>query len=234
MFLILQVKLDAPKQGEPLGLNSVRQMSNVQQDIHGAIFDDSQFEDDDMIDQSEESPSTKQESASVLAFKSIIPLLLSRMISVGLFTLLPYSDVTFGAIAVIMLLTRHPAILILSIINFGPLRNTLGIYLENLPDHVSSFVDYLKDRTCFRGSSVDDQRRSFVSEESSDTASSSSDEVEKRASGDGLVSRIGNKTSPLIVGERMSAMSPSSTPDKTPTLVMAKRPDSSSLPAVLC
>lgn len=224
--------------GPTMPMERVTQGS-VQQDIHGAIFDDSG--DDDIIDPSEESPSSKQESASMLAFKAIIPMWLSRMLCVALFVVLPYSVLTFGTIAAIMLLTRHPFILLISIINFGPLRNTVGVYIDNLPDHIMSFVDIMRFGSLCSSSS-DDQRRSIVSDESDATSSASDDDKPKttRVGVPSGISAVGsprsNAVSPIVVGERVSAVSPSSSPDRgtTDPPAMTNRPNSASLPAVLC
>ena len=79
-------------------------------------------------------------------------------------------------VSLITSITRHPVILLTSIWNFGPLRNTVGLYVENLPDHLHSsiteplyqWLENLKRAFAHR----DDQRSIVVYGDDSDSSAS--------------------------------------------------------------
>ena len=81
-------------------------------------------------------------------------------------------------------ITRHPLILWTSIWNFGPLRNTVGLYLENLPDHIySSVTDPLhrwKENLKEVFTKRDDQRGIVVSAYDSDSSCSDEENNSRR------------------------------------------------------
>ena len=125
-----------------------------------------------------------------MAIKSLLALCLMRCLSIVALAI--YSRTTSSTGACIALLvvslmasiTRHPLILWTSIWNFGPLRNTVGLYVENLPDHIASSVtdplhrwkENLKEVFANR----DDQRSIVVSAYDSDSSCSDEENNSRR------------------------------------------------------
>ena len=81
-----------------------------------------------------------------LAIKVLVSLWFIKCLSVLALALFSSTySASWACFAVILVsimssLTRHPLILLISIWNFGPLRNTVGLYIENLPDHIYSSI----------------------------------------------------------------------------------------------
>ena len=115
-----------------------------------------------------------------------------RCLSIVFLAIYSRTDTSTGAcisllvVSLVASITRNPVILWTSIWNFGPLRNTVGLYIENLPDHISSSVsaplhrwkENLKEVFANR----DDQRSIVVSAYDSDS-SCSDEEFNSRGRG---------------------------------------------------
>lgn len=175
---------------------------------NASIFDDS--DDDDLIDPSE-SPSAKQESAVFVALKTMSLLVIVQIACALSIALFEEGIWKYAFTTTLLAMIRHPGILAVGVFNFGPIRNTVSIYIDNLPDHLSSVFDPVVDLISglhFATPATDDQR-SFVEASHDDN---------ERASP--VVSR---DTRPNIVGKRDSAVSPANSNDSL-----------SELPAVQC
>ena len=131
-----------------------------------------------------------QETCAYLAIKSLLTLCLIKCLSIG--TLVIFSTTNSSLIACVYLLavsltasiTRHPVILLTSIWNFGPLRNTVGLYVENLPDHVSSIfsspLHRWKESLKQKFSNHEDRRGIVVSAYDSDSSCSDEENNSRR------------------------------------------------------
>lgn len=201
--------------------NPVQPVQQQQQHV-GAIFDDSDDDDDDLLDASE-SPNAKQESAVCLALKTMLAVAVTRFIALTLLActdqlLLPgqaSAKNKLAAVAAILCLTRHPCILAISVFNFGPIRNTVAIYAENLPDHLAGVLDPAMDwvHASLRLVSSRDDQRSIV-EASHD---------EHNVNYNNASPTNPREARPNLVGQRDSAVSPADSNDSL-----------NELPAVQC
>ena len=131
-----------------------------------------------------------QETCAYLAIKSLLALCLMRCLSIVVLAIYSRSPSSTEACIVLLVvslmasITRHPLILWTSIWNFGPLRNTVGLYVENLPEHISSSVteplhrwkENLKEVFANR----DDQRSIVVSAYDSDSSCSDEEHNSRR------------------------------------------------------
>lgn len=177
------------------------------------IFDDS--DDDDLLDPSE-SPSAKQESAVFMALKTMALLALIQLVCIGIMAVPDENTWKYAFLGTLIAITRQPVILGVCVINFGPIRNTVALYVENLPDHIMSSFDPIVDwwAGCQFGSTDHQDQRSFVE--------ASHDELNgERAGHSPIVSRAEGR--PNIVGKRDSAVSPANSNDSL-----------NELPAVQC
>merc|ERR1711974_412120 len=94
-------------------------------------------------------------------------------------------------------LVRHPTILLTSIWNFGPLRNTVGLYVGNLPEHVHTsiteplheWLEDLKHKFAHR----EDQRGIVASGDDSES-NNSEEETNSRARSHGSMTRRNHQT----------------------------------------
>lgn len=131
-----------------------------------------------------------QETCAYLAMKSLLTLCLIKCLSIV--ALVVFSTTSSSLIACVSLLavsltasiTRHPVILLTSVWNFGPLRNTVGLYVENLPDHVSSILasplHRWKESLKQKFSNREDQRGIVVSAYDSDSSCSDEENNSRR------------------------------------------------------
>ena len=93
-----------------------------------------------------DSPSAKQAGASYLALKTMLIVGLLRHCSLAVFAFLaPCSNVSLVAVTTLASLLRHPMILCVTVLNFGPIRTTFSIYFDSLPEHLLAFTDPLVD-----------------------------------------------------------------------------------------
>ena len=131
-----------------------------------------------------------QETCAFLAIKSLIILCLMRCLSIVALAPLSFthsSTWTCFSLLIVSLMasmTRHPVILMTSIWNFGPLRNTVGLYVENLPDHIYESVTdplhRLKENLKRAFTSHDDQRSFVGSADDSDSSYSDEEHSSRR------------------------------------------------------
>lgn len=137
----------------------------------GVIFDDTSG-DEEFLDP-EEAPSAKQLMAGLMAMKTSFCLCLTRVAAVTLLVTLPRSTVGLAATAVMVSLLRFPTNLLISIFNFRPLRNKVGLYVENLPERMEEMLEpvpeWLQAFKWCRAAS--DDRRSIVADESDGSSS---------------------------------------------------------------
>ena len=179
--------------------------------VTGVIFDDTSG-DEELLDP-EEAPSAKQLMAGLMAMKTSFCLCLTRVAAVILLvTLSKGSTVGLAATAVIVSLLRFPTTLLISIFNFRPLRNKVGLYVENLPERIEEFFEPVPEwihalKWC---RSASDDRRSIVADESD---GSSSDDTAGGGGSSNASARKGRSIIPTLMGNRVSAVSPS--PDST-------------------
>jgi len=154
------------------------------------IFDDS--EDDDLLDATE-SPSSKQESAVFSALKTMV-LFGGAMIASAV--ILGYYEEhawKYAMLSTMLCLLRNPGILLVCIFNFGPIRNTVTLYLDHIPEHLSCALCPCLGRY-FPKVGKDDQRNIVEA---------------AREDLEGAISPPNSKDSqPKIVGKRDSAVSP--------------------------
>ena len=171
-------------------------------------FDDSS-DDEDLIDPSE-TPSAKQSSAVLLALKTMLVLVLIHLTCILVLTLdtkeYPNS-LKYGIIVILLALVRSPGKLIAYILNFRPIRNTVSLYLENLPDHFQNLIENWFDYLSNLRSSNDDQRSIVIVSNDEHTSP-------VMMNGDECLN---------IIGNRESAVSPANSNDSL-----------SQLPAVQC
>ena len=93
-----------------------------------------------------DSPSAKQAGASYLALKTMFVVGIVRHFSLAVFTFIaPRSNFSMAAVTTLASLLRHPTVLSVTVLNFGPIRSTFSIYVENLPEHLLSFSDPIVD-----------------------------------------------------------------------------------------
>ena len=112
--------------------------------VIGVIFDDSSG-DEDLLEDPSEAPSAKQAGASLMALKTSFFLCLTRVLAVVILVTLPRSSAGLACITVIVSLLRFPINLLVSILNFRPLRNKVGLYVENLPDRIEELLEPMPD-----------------------------------------------------------------------------------------
>jgi len=156
------------------------------------IFDDS--EDDDLLDVSE-SPSAKQASAVFNALKTM--LFIGGAMIASAVILVSYDEQTwkYAILSTMLCLIRNPGIIMVCIFNFGPIRNTVTLYLENIPEHISCSMCPFLERFFPMCKSKDDQRN---------IVEAAREDLER------AISPENSKDSkPNIVGKRDSAVSPS-------------------------
>jgi hypothetical protein len=93
-----------------------------------------------------DSPSAKQAGASYLALKTMLIVGIVRHFSLAVFTFLaPRSNFSLAAVTTLASLLRHPLVLCVTVLNFGPIRSTFSIYVENLPEHLIGLTDPIID-----------------------------------------------------------------------------------------
>ena len=157
-------------------------------------FDDSS-DDDDLIDPSE-TPSAKQSSAVVQALKTMLMLVLIHLICIGILSLDESNTWKYAVVTTLLSLVRFPGKLIICVLNFRPIRNTVALYLENLPAHFHNLMESVMEYWRFKWRSpIDDQRNVIVSNDERN-------------------SPVINEDSCLnIVGRRESAVSPANSHD---------------------
>ena len=158
-------------------------------------FDDSS-DDDDLIDPSE-TPSAKQSSAVVQALKTMLILVLIHLICILILSLAETNNTwKYAVVTTLLSLVRFPGKLIICILNFRPIRNTVTLYLENLPAHFHNLMESVMEYWRFKWRSpIDDQRNVIVSNDERN-------------------SPVINEDSCLnIVGRRESAVSPANSHD---------------------
>ncbi len=161
------------------------------------IFDDS--EDEVLLDPSE-SPIAKQESAVFSAMKTMFVFSLVEVASAVILVSYGETPWKYALLTSLLTITRTPGLITVCIFNFGPIRNTVSIYLENLPGHMSDFfgpVIFFVNKA-FSGSNKasDDQRCNIVEASHEDLERATSPAITK-------------DSKPNIVGKRDSAVSPS-------------------------
>ena len=68
------------------------------------------------------------------------------------------------AVTTLASLLRHPMVLCVTVINFGPIRSTFSIYVDSLPEHLLAFTDPFVDwfRHQKSGSQSQEDQRSIV------------------------------------------------------------------------
>ena len=93
-----------------------------------------------------DSPSAKQAGASYLALKTMFMVGIVRHFSLAAFVYLsPRSNFSLAAVTTLASLLRHPTVLTVTVLNFGPIRSTFSIYVENLPEHILGLMDPVID-----------------------------------------------------------------------------------------
>ena len=110
-----------------------------------------------------------------------------------------YSLWAYALVACLLALFRCPGILLICVFNFGPIRNQVGMYIEDLPEHLKdSLVPYLEYFSDFCNRNRSNDERNIVEEGDERIANSPTNEGQTRLN---------------VVGERESAVSP------TPSMV---------------
>ena len=157
-------------------------------------FDDSS-DDDDLLDPSE-TPSAKQSSAVLQALKTMLILVLIHLICIAILSLDESNTWKYAVVTTLLSLVRFPGKLIICVLNFRPIRNTVTLYLENLPAHFHNLMESVTEYWRFKWRSpIDDQRNVIVSNDERN-------------------SPVINEDSCLnIVGRRESAVSPANSHD---------------------
>ena len=127
-------------------------------------FDDTS-DDEDLLEPAE-APSAKQASAVFQAGKTMIVLLFVHVSCIILLTLNSLPNVTkYACVATLLCLVRFPGKLVICTLNFRPIRNTVSLYVENLPNHIQDlFENVIDSLSTFRASSPNDDQRSIVVE----------------------------------------------------------------------
>lgn len=93
-----------------------------------------------------DSPSAKQAGASYLALKTMLLVGFFRHCSLAAFAFFaPYSNFSLVAVTTVASLLRHPMVLCVTVFNFGPIRSTFSIYVDNLPEHLLGLTDPIVD-----------------------------------------------------------------------------------------
>ena len=98
-------------------------------------------------------------------------------------------------LSTLLSMIRNPGIILVCIFNFGPIRNTISLYLENIPEHTSSALCPFVERFFPVGKSKDDQRNIVEADR---------EDLERAIS-----PAISKDSKPNILGKRDSAVSPS-------------------------
>ena len=136
-----------------------------------------------------------QETCAYLAVRSLLTLCVIKVVSFICFANFATTKSSSEACTSLIILCiaasvlRHPVILLISIWNFGPLRNTVGLYIENLPHHMSSFfaspLHRWKESLKLKFSHREDQRRIVIPGYDDDVSDSScsDDETKSRRRG---------------------------------------------------
>jgi hypothetical protein len=69
-----------------------------------------------------------------------------RHFSLAVFAFLaPCSNLSLVAVTTLASFLRHPMVLCVTVLNFGPIRSTFSIYVENLPEHLLGMTDPIID-----------------------------------------------------------------------------------------
>ena len=167
----------------------IRPQINFNSNVFG---DDS--EDDDLLDPIE-SPSVKQAAAVFMAIRTMVLVVLLPIVC--LFILIFHGDTlwAYALVACLLTLIRCPGILCICIFNFGPIRNQVGMYIEDLPEHIKDALvpiwEYLIG--LFERSNESDERNIVEV----------GDDLERANTSPNI-----SKTRLNIVGKRESAVSP--------------------------
>ena len=127
-------------------------------------FDDTS-DDEDLLEPAE-APSAKQASAVFQAGKTMIVLMSVHVSCIVLLSLNNLPNVTkYACVATLLCLVRFPGKLVICTLNFRPIRNTVSLYVENLPNHIQDlFENVIESLSSFRASSPNDDQRSIVVE----------------------------------------------------------------------
>ena len=119
------------------------------------------------------------------------------MTPIFIFLSVSYDEQTwkYAILSTMLCLIRNPGIIMVCIFNFGPIRNTVTLYLENIPEHISCSMCPFLERFFPMCKSKDDQRN---------IVEAAREDLER------AISPENSKDSkPNIVGKRDSAVSPS-------------------------
>ena len=168
-----------------------------QSTVQSAVFPDFS-EDEDLLD-TPESPSVKQAAAVFMAIRTMI--LATLVPVVVLIILMYYSDCLWANALMAFILTffKSPGILCISIFNFGPIRNQVGMYMEDFPDHFRDTFDPFFEwvaNFCALRTVADSDERNIVEV---------GDDLERATNSPPM---IRTKSRLNIVGKRDSAVSP--------------------------
>ena len=178
---------------EPQDPNEAKNDQNNQTNQFG---DDS--EDDDLLDPTE-SPAVKQSAAVFMAIRTMVSVVILPIICIVILICYGHTLWAYALVAFLLALIRCPGILFICIFNFGPIRNQVGLYIEDLPDHLKdSVLPFIEHVLGFfaRNNLSNDERNIVEVGDERGTNSPTND----------------GQTRLNVVGERESAVSPSPTP----------------------
>jgi len=149
-----------------------------------------------------DSPSAKQAGASYLALKTMLMVGFVRHFSLAVFTFIaPRSNFSLAAVTTLASLLRHPTVLSVTVLNFGPIRSTFSIYMENLPEHLLSLSDPIIDWfQHLKIGSQEDQRSIVQAAATSEAPSFHGHNSGAVISSSGGVAQIGSVNTGSVVG----------------------------------
>ena len=208
IYLFARGSTEQSQSEPPFGANASSRSANIQSPSplpnltvtqsgnQSTVFPDFS-EDEDLLD-TPESPSIKQAAAVFSALRTMI---LVTLIPVGILVIqMYYLDSLWANALVAFLLAffKSPGILCISIFNFGPIRNQVGVYMEDFPDHfrdtVQPLFDWVDNFCAWRTAATESDERNIVE---------AGDDLERAIS-----PPIRSKSRLNIVGKRDSAVSP--------------------------
>ena len=157
-------------------------------------FGEDSEDEEDLIEPSE-TPSAKQTAAVSMAIRTMILVAILSLICILILNFYCDSLWAYAFVACLLALLRCPGIICICALNFGPIRNQVEMYIEDLPEHLKDSVvaieDYFLGLFC-RGSDSDETN---IVENAED--------LERAAKSPRI-----RKTRLNIVGKRESAVSP--------------------------
>ena len=168
----------------PKGIPQINYINNFGEDS----------DDEDLID-TPESPSVKQTAAVSMALRTMILVSILPIICIVILYFYCDSLWAYAFVACLLAFLRCPGIICICTFNFGPIRNQVEMYIEDLPEHIKDSFVALEDYFIGLFSSDSDSDETNIVE--------ATDDMERATHSPPIRKQRLN-----IVGKRESAVSP--------------------------